>query len=556
MKKIASLLLLLQFCCIGIVSATPLKPEELFPTQEFFAPKLSPDGSRLLVYSENEVYGTLTIYDTNTFKVLGVVQMGQDNFAFNLNWVNDDRIVYQLKQRFTGNAFAQITGEIFAVNYDGSDSEILYGYRAGYDERSGASNVKRSRKSSKAIGWIEHLLPDDEKYILISEEPFSRDGARNDTLLRLNVYTGRTKKIAPTVPLDQSKFYFTTDGEPLFVSGINEGETVTKIYKFDDDEWVEFLTVPKGSTFEPLAAHPDGKSLYLLSDNNHEADKVGLYKLNIKTKESTLIYENERVDLNTGVLGTQGELIAVEMHDGYPSYVLIPGESKDKKIFKQLTKKFQGNNISIVSSNEKGDKAIVEVTLDTMPNLYYLFDLKTDKSTLLFKRLEVDSKRLTYMNPISFESFDGRRIDGYLTSKTPKEAIATVVLVHGGPVARDFFRFNETVQLLASQGYAVLQINYRGSYGYGSEFERAGYKHWGDDIQKDILAGVDWAIKKGYTDKSKVCIMGASFGAYSAMMTSIMQPDTFKCIVANAGVYDLGLLYEKGDAQRYTARSF
>lgn len=550
MKTIASLFLLLQFCVVGIVSASPLKPEELFPEQTYFPPKLSPNGERLLVYTENQTSGRLTIYNTKTFEVLGVLQMGQDNFAFNLYWVNNDRIVYQLLQRFTGEQYKSFTGEVFAVNYDGKNPDILFGYRAGLSGDSGLTKVKRAKKSVKATGYIEHVLPDDEDHIIISVEPFSRDGSRNASLKRLNINNGRVKSYAPTVPLDASDFYFDIAGNPTLAVGFNEHKKDSEIFQFVDGEWEKFLDIPAGSLFNPLAMHPNGQSLYVLSDGNGKADRVGLYKLNINTKDTQLVYEHDRVDLHTGILGTQGELIAVEMHDGYPSYVIIPSKSNDKKIFKQLAKNFQGNNISIVSSTKNGDKAIVQVTMDTMPDLFYLFDHKSGKSNLLFKRLDVSTKRLTYTNPISYPSFDGLQIDGYLTTKTPKKAAPMVMLVHGGPHLRDFFTFNETVQLLASQGYAVLQVNFRGSTGYGHAFESAGYKHWGDNIQKDIIAGINWAIAQGYADKNNICIMGGSFGAFSAVMSATLQPDMFKCIVANAGIYDLELLYEEGDIQR------
>lgn len=546
MKRVFSFLLLFQLCFACIVSASPLKPEELFPEQVYFPPKLNPSGDRLLVYTENSESGRLTIYNTKTFDILGVVQMGKDNFADELDWVNDDRLVYQLRQRFIGEQIKRYTGEIFAVNYDGSRADILFGYRAGLEGDSGLSKVKRAKKSVKALGWIEHMLPDDEKHILIKAEPFSRDRSRNDTLYRLNVYTGKARRIAPTVPLDESSFFYDKEGNPILAVGINEDKS-NAIVRLVDDEWEKFRDFPGGSRFKALAMHPNGQSFYALSNEQLTADKIGLYKIDLKTKESKLIYENERVDLSRGVLGSNKELIAVEMHNGYPSYVIIPGKSNDKKIFKQLAKNFQGNTISIESSTANGDKAIVRVTLDTMPDLYYLFDTKSGKSSLLFKRLDVSTKRLTYMNPIAYESFDGRKIDGYFTSKTPKKPTPTVVLVHGGPMARDYFSFDETVQFLASHGFAVLQVNFRGSSGYGSDHQRSGQHHWGDHIQQDILAGLDWAIEKGYTDKNNVCIMGGSFGAYSAMMSSIIKPDAFNCIVANAGVYNLELMFTKGD---------
>jgi dipeptidyl aminopeptidase/acylaminoacyl peptidase len=130
-------------------------------------------------------------------------------------------------------------------------------------------------------------------------------------------------------------------------------------------------------------------------------------------------------------------------------------------------------------------------------------------------------------------------------------------LVHGGPIKRDYWGYNERVQALATNGYSVLQINFRGSAGYGESFEQAGYLQWGDEIQRDIIAGARWAIKEQRVKAGKICIMGKSFGAYSAVQSAILAPDLFACVVANAGVYDLSLMYKKGRfAERYGGSAF
>jgi dipeptidyl aminopeptidase/acylaminoacyl peptidase len=158
------------------------------------------------------------------------------------------------------------------------------------------------------------------------------------------------------------------------------------------------------------------------------------------------------------------------------------------------------------------------------------------------------------MEPVSFKSFDGREINGYLTKSNQASANKPmVVLVHGGPHGvRDYWGYDPEVQMLAAAGYNVLQVNYRGSKGYGSEFERAGYLQWGDGIQRDIIAGTEWAIKEGHAKSNNVCIMGASFGGYSALMAPMVSPDTYKCAIGVAGVYDLTIMKDIGDVTEKT----
>jgi len=123
------------------------------------------------------------------------------------------------------------------------------------------------------------------------------------------------------------------------------------------------------------------------------------------------------------------------------------------------------------------------------------------------------------------------------------------VLVHGGPYGiRDAWHFDPEVQLLASRGYAVLQVNYRGSGGYGDAFTRAGYREWGGKMQDDVTDGTRWAIEQGIADPKRTCIVGGSYGGYAAMEGAVKEPDLYKCAVADAGVYDLHLMYSRGDS--------
>ena len=180
---------------------------------------------------------------------------------------------------------------------------------------------------------------------------------------------------------------------------------------------------------------------------------------------------------------------------------------------------------------------------------------KLNKITSLFKfKPKFKSSEFAQVEPINFESSDGKMINGYFTqakSNKEKELAPVVVLVHGGPHGvRDYWEFSAQVQYLVAHGYSVLQVNYRGSGGFGYEFEAAGYKSWGSLTQKDIYDGYQWLVKHNKAKDNNVCIMGASFGAYSAVQSAAIFPETYKCVIANAGIYDLELMFEEGDVQQ------
>nr|WP_249365810.1 S9 family peptidase [Pseudoalteromonas sp. NEC-BIFX-2020_002] len=162
--------------------------------------------------------------------------------------------------------------------------------------------------------------------------------------------------------------------------------------------------------------------------------------------------------------------------------------------------------------------------------------------------------------PISFTSRDGLTIHGYLTlpNNATEKNLPLVVMPHGGPHGpRDWWGFDPDAQLLANRGMAVLKVNFRGSGGFGRNFEHAGHRKWGAEIQYDIIDGVKHLIEQGTVDKNNMCIMGASFGGYSALQSAIIEPDMFKCAIGVVGVYDLPLMFDEGDvAERESGQRY
>jgi dipeptidyl aminopeptidase/acylaminoacyl peptidase len=186
------------------------------------------------------------------------------------------------------------------------------------------------------------------------------------------------------------------------------------------------------------------------------------------------------------------------------------------------------------------------VSSDRDPGSYYLLDRKSMKASLLFSTLEtIDPDKMAPRRPVSFRARDGLELHGYLTmpAHAPGTRVPLVLMPHGGPfgVYDDWFYHNDA-QFLASRGYAVLQVNFRGSGGRGLDFKEAGYLEWGGKIQDDLVDGVRWAVTQGEVDGKRMCVYGASFGGYSALMLAAREPALFKCAVGYIGVYDLNLL--------------
>lgn len=210
-----------------------------------------------------------------------------------------------------------------------------------------------------------------------------------------------------------------------------------------------------------------------------------------------------------------------------------------------MLKKLHKGQISINSRDLSDNIWIVSYNRDDGPAAYYLYDRKKQTEKLLFmSETRLEGLQLASMKPISFISRDGLTIHGYLTMPVgiPTKNLPTVLLVHGGPWARDTWGFNPQVQWLANRGYAVLQVNYRGSRGYGKNFLKAGNKEWGGKMQEDLVDATQWIVKQGLADPKRIAIMGRSYGGYAVLAGLTFTPDLFAAGVDIVGPSNLSTL--------------
>jgi dipeptidyl aminopeptidase/acylaminoacyl peptidase len=336
-----------------------------------------------------------------------------------------------------------------------------------------------------------------------------------------------------------------------FQGGTERDGTYVILYR--DDEKSDWREVARYSTtggdvgdFEPIAFARDNKRIYFR--NAADAKTNGLYLLDPdKGGEPELLFRDEVYDV-AGLIPSRrrGEPIGVRWNGARSEWKYFEPQHPDVALFESIRRAFSGRDVTVTSIADDGSKAVIYVDGDMDPGTYYLMDLT--KSTLLTRlprRSWIDSKTLHPMEPISLRARDGLTLHGYLTRPKDLPADAKkkmVVLVHGGPIGvRDHWGFDPEVQWLASNGYAVLQVNYRGSGGYGPAFENAGYGEFGGKMQDDVTDATLWAIEQGHADKSSICIYGASYGAYAAMMGVVREPNLYRCGIGYAGLYDLDL---------------
>jgi len=546
MLRSINLAFLAFFLCVSFAQGAVIEPSALARDLQYAEAKLSPDGTKLAVAIRSKGKRRLAVFNVSDFKLVGGADLGESREVGRYYWANNERLVMQIWERVGWKEEPEYRGELYAIDYDGSNGDVLFGYRAS-DNRT-VTRLKK-KESSYAWAYVISVLPNDDKHILIESTPMSSDGARISTVYKLNVYNGRLSNDKVVAPISYSSFITDREGNVRFASGIDKSD-ILKTFRRGDDEWIE-ITNDAGEDFEPLALNYSGDALFYL--DREDGDKQGLFTLDLTTGERKTIYVDENVDIS-GVAynADRSSVYALALNDGYPTYVMFNDAGEEAKLFKSLLATFQGYNIRITSRSRDRSLWVLYVSNDIDAGSYYLYNRKENKLGQLFANLDhIDINLMAESKPVTFASFDETPIPGYITyplNMKVDEKVPLVTLVHGGPHGpRDYWSFDRDVQMLAAQGYAVLRVNFRGSGGYGNNFMHSGYRQWGGVIQKDIIAGTRWAIEQGNVDASKVCIMGASFGGYSAVMSPILAPDLFKCSVAHVGVYDLEMMYEEGD---------
>lgn len=563
MRKAASFRQLLLASCFSLVSSATLAAAPDLPAlfgkdPAIFDFKISPDGQHLAAKLIHEDRIALVFFDRPTMKMLNSVKMGGNAQVGEYYWVNNERVIFKITEVNPWQPEPEYFGELYGVNIDGGKRGLLFGYRAG--EQQVGSNFK-AREARRAWAEFIDVVPDENNRILIKSTPMTFDGAAVPEVLAMDIYSGKFVSRG-RLPVSQGDVETAADGRPRVVAGLNskyETEVYIREAGSASNDWQQFPTQQYGGTFEPVAVTKDNKSLYVL--DNRDKSQTGLYKMDLTSGKFTDVYVDPNVDVADVIMTTdQRAVYGLKVDDGRPSYLLLTSEYDDAKVFKDLLATFPGENVNITSRSADGKLWIVFVSSDVNPGTYYIYDHeKVSLAKLADYKPHLAGVALAPMEPISFNATDGYKIHGYLT-KAPQQSAEKplVVLVHGGPhFVRDDWSFNSEVQLLALSGYNVLQVNYRGSGGYGQLHQQAGFKQWGGLIQQDIIDGTRWAVAQGHAKAGNICLMGASFGGYSAVQSATMAPDLFKCGIAVAGVYDLPLMKETGDTpDAYYGKAF
>jgi dipeptidyl aminopeptidase/acylaminoacyl peptidase len=338
-------------------------------------------------------------------------------------------------------------------------------------------------------------------------------------------------------PGNITEWYPDNDGK-IRLAKATDGVDETILYRTSDES--PFKPIIKNNfknKVDPIAITPKGTSFYALSNVNR--DKSALVEIDATTgKEVKVVYSTNKADImDYGYSRNRHRLEYAGWEDDKPHKHFLNQDAQS--IYKDLKKKLNGGVIKFVDRDTAESKYIIITYTDRNPGTYYLYERNGGKLTRLSNlNASLKPEELCAMQPVSFRAADGMLINGYLTSPLgrKKENYPLVVMPHDWPRNRNVWGYNAEVQFLANRGYAVFQVNYRGSTGYGKAFWNAGFKQVGGKIQSDIADGVNWLIKQKIADPKRVAIMGARFGGFSALYGVSFYPKLYKCAIVQYGL--------------------
>ncbi|MBO9715589.1 MAG: S9 family peptidase [Pseudoxanthomonas sp.] len=492
--------------------------QDFFKDAEFTSVSISPDGKHMAVTVPQEDRTVLAVLRVADKGVVGKWDFGADRHFRQVLWANNERLLFYVTFKTGRFDFETSKGDMYASNIDGTQRiDIPHGDY--YD--------------------IVSLTPEDPRTILVERS------VETSYLSKLDVYNGRMVTVA-TAPVEQGHFLVDHERKPRFVSGtMNDGSNVT--YRRDGESWTQVHRSERnGATYVPLGFAGDNRHVYMAKGVDGKPESIVL--LDTETREEEQLSSNGTVSPSGYVWSSDRKtLLGVMYEDGVPYWDWIARDHPETLAYAGLVKAFPGKAVSFLRPSDDGRYLAMRVYADRQPPDAYLFDRQAGKATYLAGSMDwIKPAEMSPMKPISFKARDGLELNGYVTipAGSSGKNLPLIVNPHGGPHGpRDEWGFNPEVQLFANRGYAVLQVNFRGSGGYGNAFEGLGYRKWGTAMQDDLTDAVKWAVAQGIADPKRVCIYGASYGGYAALMSAVREPDLYRCTVGYAGVYDL-------DAQR------
>ncbi|HHH54481.1 MAG TPA: S9 family peptidase, partial [Bacteroidetes bacterium] len=447
-------------------------------------------------------------------------------------------------KRITSETERDINGYFWANN-----NRLVFVKDSGGDENYQLLAVDKTGENPKNLTPFDGVrieiiddLEDIEDYLIIGMN-------KNNPMLfepyRININTGDFVQLAKNEnPLEPISSWMTDhDGKLRIAVKMVGGTNTTLMYRENEDEdFKDVITTDFKEQVSPLFFDFKEKGI-VYSSSNLNRDKAAIVRFDMNTGKETgeILFEHPEVDVNSlGYSRKRKVLTSISYITDKKHYKFLDNETED--IYNHLRSKLGGYEIAFADHTKDENMFIIRTYSDKSLGAYYLYNKNNNE---LEKIADVspwlDENDMAEQKPVKYISRDGLTINGYLTLPVgvKPENLPVVINPHGGPWHRDVWGYNQEVQLLANRGFAVLQMNFRGSTGYGRRFWELSFKQWGKKMQDDISDGVNWLIGQGIADPERVAIYGASYGGYATLAGVTFTPDIYKAAVDYVGVSNL-----------------
>jgi len=430
--------------------------------------------------------------------------------------------------------------------YQWKGYRILYLQDVGGDENFQLFSVSIDGKDQKALTpfpKVRTMILNDLRYVPGKEKEvmiqMNKRDARYFDPYSINIESGELKELYKNDKNFES--WYTDHNGVIRLATKTDGVNITLYHRATEaDPFDSLLTTSYKEAFNPNLFTFDNKNIYVASNIGRDKTAIVEYDLAAK-KEIREIYSNPEYDVDGVDYSPKRKVLQSAFFTSWKNEQHFIDKEAEAE-YTKMKDKFKGYEIAIYGNNNEEDKFIVWTGNDKLPSKFYFYDKKSGETKYLATgRPWLKEEDMATMKPIEYKSRDGLTIHGYLTLPKGVEAknLPVIVNPHGGPWARDVWGFNNEVQFLANRGYAVLQMNFRGSTGYGKAFWLKGSKEWGKKMQDDITDGVNWLIKEGIADKKRVAIYGGSYGGYATLAGVAFTPDLYACAVDYVGVSNM-----------------
>lgn len=512
LRSCVQLLMVLVIACL--LQACGNRKSHFIPVEDFFSSsektrfKLSPNGKYVAYLGpyngQQNIYVIHLDEGNKELRLTSETDIGIHSYF----WADDNELI------FTKNKQRDDSLQVFAVNRSSSAVRLLM------------------QPAKVKLRWISPERVQNNGLLVSLNE---RDSSVFDVY---RLYTDACKKeMVAKNPGNIIKWFADLNGE-LRLALASDSVQETMLYRNNEKEaFRPILSNSFKTSIYPLGfSHKQKSHVFALS--NVDRDKLALVEIDMETGEEVReIYSHPDVDIDQGGYSDDRGEMAYALYATWKQQRHFLSE-RAQRVYEMIEGELEGYEIKILDCDTAYNRFIVRSYTDKDPGAIYYYDTVQERLLKLADdNPALNGRTLAGMKPITYQSRDGRQIQGYLTLPTKQRGkkVPVIVYPHNGPGDRVKWEFNPEVQFFANRGYAVFQLNYRGSGGYGKAFWKAGFKEWGGNVQDDITDGVRWLIDEGVVDSARIGIYGAGFGGYSALHGACFNSDLYACAASYAG---------------------